>query len=192
MKTIDEAKLETDLEYRFHYLCEFIGFTKDDVAAIQASAMYLGPLVPGMVEKTYEKLLAYQATARHFLPRQFGFEGQPPANLEALTASNAQIQFRKEHLMRYLLQLLGRAYDAKMVQYMETVAKMHTPKAGNKEILVPLVQMNALMGWIADILTDTIGQLGLDASTTLKTIRAFQKVLWLQNDFIARNYQTTM
>ncbi|MCA9032472.1 MAG: hypothetical protein KDA66_16765, partial [Planctomycetaceae bacterium] len=65
----------------------------------------------------------------------------------------------------------------------------HTPKAGNKDIDVPLVQMNALMGLIADVLTEAIAGLDLDRDAMLKTIRAFHKLLWIQNDFITRHYQ---
>jgi hypothetical protein len=87
------------------------------------------------------------------------------------------------------MQLLGRSYDAKMVLYLDMVGKMHTPKAGSKEIDVPLVQMNALMGLLADILTEAISQQAFDAVTSLRTIRAFQKLMWIQNDFISRHYQ---
>lgn len=189
MQTIDEARLETDPQYRYEYLAEFIGFGPEDASLIQASAPFLGPLIPQLVEKTYEKLLSYDATARHFVPRQAGYEGPLPGDLAHLTANHPQIRFRKEHLSRYFMQLLGRSYDAKMVQYLDMVGKMHTPKAGNPEIDVPLVQMNALMGLLADVLTDAISQQPLDASTSLRTLRAFHKLLWIQNDFINRHYQ---
>jgi hypothetical protein len=48
--------------------------------------------------------------------------------------------------------------------------------------------MNALMGFVADALLATIGQLGLDVETERRMARAFSKVLWLQNDLITRHY----
>jgi len=188
MQTIDEARLETDPQYRYEYLAGFMGFGPEDAALIQASAPLLGPLIPELVEKTYEKLLSYDATARHFVPRQAGYEGPLPTGVANLTQAHPQIRFRKEHLSRYFMQLLGRSYDGKMVQYLDMVGKMHTPKAGSKEIDVPLVQMNALMGLLADTLTDALSQQALDAATSLRTMRAFQKLLWIQNDFITRHY----
>ena len=188
MQIIDEARLETDSQYRFEYLAGFMGFGPDDAALIQASAPLLGPLIPELVEKTYEKLLSYDATARHFVPRQAGYEGPLPTGVANLTQTHPQIRFRKEHLSRYFMQLLGRSYDGKMVQYLDMVGKMHTPKAGSKEIDVPLVQMNALMGLLADTLLDALSQQPLDVATSLRTIRAFQKLLWIQNDFITRHY----
>ncbi|MCA9045794.1 MAG: protoglobin family protein [Planctomycetaceae bacterium] len=189
MQSIDEARLETDSQYRYEFLAEFIGFGPDDVRQIQSCAMHLGPRIPQLVEATYKKLLGYDATARHFIPRQHGFDGPTPPDLSALTADHPQIQFRKDHLNRYFIALIGRAYDAKMVQYLDMVGKIHTPAAGNKEIDVPLVQMNALMGIISSVLIESISQWPIDADARLRTIQAFNKLLWIQNDFITRHYQ---
>lgn len=188
MKTIDEARLESDTVYRYEHLCEFIGFGPEDVRAIHGLAGKLAPKIPALVERTYERLLSYDATARHFLPRQHGCDGLAPSNLAALDLQQSQIQFRREHLQRYLFTLLGRAYDGKMSAYLDMVGKMHTSAAGNPAIVVPLVQMNALMGLLSDLLTDTVASLGLPADQTLRAIRAFQKVLWVQNDLINRHY----
>ena len=188
MKHIDEPRLETDLGYRFGYVAEFMGFGPDDVAAIHAAAPHLAPLVPGLVDAVYNQLYTYDATWRHFLPRQSGYDGPTPEDLTQLTQDHPQIQFRKQHLGRYLAALVTKPYDAKMVNYLEFVGKIHTPKAGSAEINVPLVQMDALMGFVSDALLATILGLPLDAETKAKTIRAFNKLLWLQNDLIVRHY----
>jgi hypothetical protein len=36
---------------------------------------------------------------------------------------------------------------------------------------------------------NTVLSLGLDRATEVKALRAFNKVLWLQNDLITRHYQ---
>ena len=53
---------------------------------------------------------------------------------------------------------------------------------------VPLVQMNALMGFVADAVNATI--LGLEIPDDAKgaAIRSFSKLLWIQNDLINRHY----
>jgi hypothetical protein len=163
MQTIDEQRLEADPQYRYEYLAEFIGFGPDDVALIQRSAQHLGPRIPQLVEQTYQKLL---------------------------TSEHPQIRFRKDHLNRYFMQLIGRAFDQKMVLYLDMVGKIHTPKAGNDQIDVPLVQMNALMGVISDVLLTSISDWPLEPAVALQTIRAFNKLLWIQNDFINRHYQS--
>ena len=78
MKQINERRLESDLAFRFEYLAEFMGFGPDDVAAIHASAAALGPVVPRLVDAVYNKLQTYDATWRHFVTRQFGYEGPVP------------------------------------------------------------------------------------------------------------------
>ena len=189
MQTIDEPRLESDLEYRFGYLTEFIGFTEEDIAAIHGSAEHLGPIVPALVDAVYDKLFSYDATKRHFVSRQSGFEGQVPDNLESLSQDHEMIEFRKQHLGRYLTRLMTDPYDTKMLGRLDLVGKIHTPKAGSPQLDVPLVQMNALMGFVSDALIATILGLGLDAETTARTVRAFSKLLWLQNDLITRHYQ---
>lgn len=189
MKRIDEARLESDLEYRFGYLADFMNFSGSDVDAIHAAAVHLGPLVPALVDAVYDKLFTYDSTKRHFVPRQSGYEGPVPTNLESLTQEHEQIQFRKQHLARYLVKLVRAPYDAKLVGYLDLVGKMHTAEAGSPDLVVPLVQMNALLGFVADALTATIFGLGLDRKQEQATIRAFNKLLWLQNDLINRHYQ---
>jgi len=189
MQQIDEGRLEHDLGYRFGYLAEFIGFGPDDVAAVHGAAPALAKAVPALVDAVYDKLHAYDATWRHFVPRQHGYEGDVPDDLNGLTMDHPQIKFRKEHLARYLVTLVTKPYDGKMAAYLDMVGKMHTPKAGSKALDVPLVQMNALMGFVSDALTAAILGLGLDRETEVRTVRAFNKLLWVQNDLINRHYQ---
>jgi hypothetical protein len=186
---VNEQRLESDLSYRFHYLSEFAGFGAEDIAAIHAAAAVLAPVVPALVDAVYDQLHRYDATWRHFLPRQTGYEGAVPNSLEEVTQDHEMIRYRKEHLARYLTALVSKPYDGKMVAYLDTVGKMHTSKAGAKELAVPLVQMNALLGFVADALTNTILSLGLERGQEVRTLRAFNKLLWLQNDLINRHYQ---
>ena len=146
--------------------------------------------MPALVDAVYDKLANYSATWRHFLPKQSGYDGAVPPTLEELRPDHPQIAFRKQHLARYLAALVTRPYDGKMVEYLDMVGRIHTDKAGSKEIAVPLVQMNALMGFVADAFVATILGLGLPRDTEVATLRAFNKLLWLQNDLIARHYTT--
>ena len=189
MKHIDEARLESDLGSRCQSLAEFMEFGEAETSAIHGTAALIAPLVPGMVNSIYEKLHFYNATWRHFLPRQTGYEGAVATSLAEVSLDHEIIRFRKEHLGRYLAALVTRPYDGKMVAYLDMVGKMHTPKAGSQELDVPLVQMNALLGFVSDVLTSTILGLGLDRAVEVQTLRVFNKLLWLQNDLINRHYQ---
>ncbi|QDU28171.1 hypothetical protein ETAA8_32710 [Anatilimnocola aggregata] len=189
MQHIDETRLEHDLAYRVGYTSEFMGFGAEDIATLHASAPLLAPLVPALVDAVYEKLFSYDATKRHFVPRQFGYEGDVPSDVSSLAMDHPMIAFRKQHLGRYLAALVTRPYDNKMLSYLDNVGKMHTPLAGSKTLNVPLVQMNALMGFVSDAVLSTVLGLGLDRASEVKTLRAFNRVLWLQNDLITRHYE---
>jgi hypothetical protein len=91
-------------------------------------------------------------------------------------------------MQRYLMQLFGHSFNEKIALLFDAVGKMHTPKTGNPKINVPLVQMDAFMGMLADVLSERLLELDIDADSKLKCPRAFHKLLWIQNDFITRHY----
>lgn len=62
--------------YRFQYLAEFMGFSEEDIKVIHGGAALLAPLVPSLVDAVYAKLHSYDATWRHFVPRQDGYTGK--------------------------------------------------------------------------------------------------------------------
>ncbi|RYX81451.1 hypothetical protein EON83_23960 [bacterium] len=192
MKHIDEARLETDSAYRFGYVAEFMGFGEEDIAVIHGAAPLLAPVVPALVDAVYDKLQGYDATWRHFVPAQAGLDLAEGATntrtVATLAMDDEHIQFRKQHLGRYLAHLVTAPYDGKMVAFLDMVGKMHTPKAGNKNLDVPLVQMNALMGFVHDAINATILGFDIPADAKAKAIRAFSKLLWIQSDFITRHY----
>lgn len=188
MKHIDEAKLETDVVYRFGYLTEFMGFGQDDIDTILGAKDLLAPLVPQLVDAVYNQLFSYDCTLRHFVPRQSGYEGELPESMDTLTQDHEQIKFRKEHLGRYLAALVTGPYDEKLIGYLDMVGKIHTPKVGSDKLNIPLVQMNALMGFVADAFNATILGFDIPEEAKAKAIRAFGKLLWIQNDLITRHY----
>ncbi len=189
MKEIDDARLETDLVYRFEYLCDFIGFGEEDIAAIHATAPVLAPMVPALVDAVYDKLAGYTSTWRHFVGRGEGFEGEVATDVASLTMDHEQIAFRKNHLARYLEALVTRPYDEKMVKYLDMVGRKHTGQAGASALHIPLIQMNALLGWVADVFNATLLGTDLPTETKVKTLRAFSKLLWIQNDLVTRHYE---
>lgn len=188
MESMDEPRLESDTDYRVGYLARFMGFGPDDVQAIHDSAAHLAPLVPSLVDAVYLKLFGFDATKRHFLSRNAGYSGALAVTLLDLTLDHPQIAMRKQHLSAYLVRLVTGAYDSKMNAYLDMVGKIHTNKTGNPEVVIPLVQMNALMGFVNDALVATLLTLNLPCEQKVKMVRAFGKLLWIQNDLISRHY----
>jgi len=185
---IDEPRLDTDVAYRVGFLGKFMGFGAAEIALVHESATHLAPLVPGLVDAVYDKLFAFDATKRHFVPKQHGFDGAAPANLDDLTLDHEQIAFRKSHLSKYLVKLVTTPYDEKMLQYLDWVGRIHTAKAGNPAIVVPIVQINALFGFVNDALIATFDGLEIPQEKKTAYSRAFTKLLWIQADLFVRHY----
>lgn len=190
MQHIDEHRLEADVVYRVQFLSEFMGFGPDDIQAVHAAAPHLAPLVPAIVDAVYDKLFSFDATKRHFVQKQHGYEGGTPADLESLTLDHPQIAFRKSHLSQYLVKLVTSPYDGKMFQYLDWVGRIHTSKAGNPHIQIPIVQIGALFGFVNDALIATIQGLPIPQAERDRTVRAFTKLLWLQADLFVKHYVT--
>ena len=186
MREIDEERLETDLPYRVAYLAEFVGMTPDDWDAVRDSGGVLGPVVDALVDAVYEKLWKYESTQRHFRRPGSGFK--EPVASDIMTLDHPYVQFRKERLRKYLVRLVSGVYDDKFVSYLDWAGKIHTWQAGAKEIEVPLVQMNALLGFVAAAVVSTLWDLSPDDATRRRYVEAWNKLLWLQNDLISRHY----
>lgn len=191
MKSIDEARLEEDLGYRVWYLRDFMGFDEQDVEAILAVHDQVTARVDDIVDAVYLKFFEYVCTKRHFLPRQHGYHGPLPTSLEELTEEHDLIQFRKGELRRYLLLLVTGPYDGRVAAALDRVGAIHTPEFGSAELDVPLVQMNAMLGFIADRVLAMVLELDLDDEPKGRLMRAFSKLLWLQNDLVTRRYART-
>ncbi|AMV37971.1 protoglobin family protein [Planctomyces sp. SH-PL62] len=191
MKNIDERRLESDIEYRFAYVADYIGFGDDDVRAIHEAAPLTLPLVPKIVDAAYEAFHRYDATWRHFLSRQQGkpdFGAALERRLKELTPDQAMVKTRKHSLGRYFHRLMTEPYDAAMIQYMDAMGRIHKAESHRSRLDIPLVHMNAFLGQVTDAVTGLIHGLELDPKRELALVRAYTKVMWLQNDLVARHY----
>ncbi|KAG2386382.1 hypothetical protein C9374_002828 [Naegleria lovaniensis] len=191
MQTIEEQKLFTDLHYRFDYVCKFVGFGSEDVEAIHNSASILAPLVPTVVDLVYVKLFSFDVTKKVFLVRNDQFTGEMEKNLDELSDTKSeQIKFRKDMLSKYLVKLVTADYSSKgFINYLDWVGKIHTAKAGNKDIVVDYIHCNALFGYVSDVILGTIAKCDqLSEEQRVKTLLAFNKLFWIQNDLFAKYY----
>jgi len=74
---------------------------------------------------------------------------------------------------------------------------MHTGKPGFKhrekrpDLRVEYIHMGALLGYVIDIVVGAVMEMDvIDNKMKSTVIRAFNKVLWIQNDLFARHYIT--
>ncbi|KAF5318916.1 hypothetical protein D9611_013656 [Ephemerocybe angulata] len=195
MKVISEDALK-DFQQRIGYLREFIGFSSEDAEALHAAKPVVAPLVPVVVDAVYEKLLSFSVTAKAFVPRQTGYQGTAPTRLGDLSQEHPQIKFRKDFLARYLVKLVTMDYnDLSSWEYLDKVGLMHTGNAGfaHREKKPPLrveyMHCAILLGYVEDILVNAVlTHPDLDDATKTAVLRAFNKIVWIQNDLFARHY----
>jgi len=186
---IDRTKLYTDLQYRFQYVAQFVEFGEEDIKAIKNSAPIIAPLVDTVVELVYKKLFSFDITKRVFFARNEGFTRNIESTLGSLNTNSEQIKFRKDFLKKYLVKLVTAEYDAKFVNYLNYVGKIHTTFPGKaSRINVEYIHCNALFSYVNTILIDAISKAGLENDVATKTTIAFTKLLWIQNDLFARHY----
>ncbi|KAJ3192908.1 hypothetical protein HK101_005776 [Irineochytrium annulatum] len=186
---INRDRLYTDLEYRFNYVAKFVDFGPDDIKAIKDSAAHIEPLIPVVVDAVYAKLFSFDITKQVFANRMEGFHGSVIADANALKQDSEQIKFRKDMLSKYLLKLVTADYGPATVKYLDWVALIHT-KNNNKKtsINVEYIHINALLTFVESVVIGAICDLPLDKAAMKRTLVAFNKLLWLQNDLFAQYY----
>lgn len=161
----------------------------EDIKAIEVVADKIRPLVPVVVDAVYVKLFEFDVTKKHFVPKNEGFDGQAPVSLEDLTLDHPQIKFRKDFLSKYLYKILAGPYDGRFLRYLDWVAKIHTDTPDKKsKINVDYIHINALMGFVESTLAGGLLSLNLDREVEAKALLAFNKLLWIQNDYFAKYY----
>lgn len=147
---VDDARLEYDLAHRVQFLRDFLEFSDQDIERIHAVCPLLVPRLPAIVDAVYAKMLEFDATRRHLTARHLGYAGEVPATTDAVTPDHDLLQFRKRALLSFFTEVLLSHFDATTMDWMDTVGRMHTTRGGNASIHVPLIQMNAMMGFMAD------------------------------------------
>ena len=190
MQHIPASSLST-LSSRQSYTLSFLNFTPADGAAINASAPIIAPLIPTILDAIYTKLLSYDITAKVFAPPLASHESH--TDTKALHLEHAHIQRQKTFLKAYLLKIAKNEQwgsDAEIWTYFDKVAVMHTGVArrNKPELRVEVMHMALLLGYVEDLLVQTVVKLQLDDETKSNVLAAWNKVLWVQNDLFLRRY----
>ncbi|RPA90156.1 hypothetical protein L873DRAFT_476914 [Choiromyces venosus 120613-1] len=195
MHSINPASL-SDLQTRVDYLKSFVNFTEADAAALHAAKPVVDALIPSIVEAVYKKLLSYDITAKAFVPKQTGYEGDVPTKVEELNLEHPMVKFRMGFLKGYLGKLVAADYDdLKTWEYLDKVGIMHTGVAGfahrakKPGLRVEYIHMGLLLGYVVDVVIGAVlAHPDLDNETKSAVLRALNKVIWIQNDLFARHY----
>lgn len=105
-----------------------------------------------------------------------GYGGAVPASDSDLTLDHDQVKFRKMHLQAYFVKLVTQPFDSRMLLFLDWVGRIHTAQAGNPAIHVPMVQVNALFGFLHDALTVVLQRAKLPPARRDAMVRAFSRL----------------
>ncbi|ORY79343.1 Protoglobin-domain-containing protein [Leucosporidium creatinivorum] len=205
MIPIDRARL-SELAYRVDFDRQFIEFTKEDASTLNAAAPLLLPIITDIVEGLYEHLFEWSYTKEPFTHRNTGFEGDLKS-IDDLSLDDPQMLLRKKMMTMWTAKILTSDYeDPKTFEYMDKVGVMHTgvrsfgrqPGFAHRENKEPLfIDLQALsltLGWVTDVVLTIVmsfPRTTLSTSKKMAVLRAFNKVVWIQQDLFARHYTRT-
>lgn len=174
----------------FRKLRGFLELTDSEIQAIHEISERLEPVLLTLVNDIYDKMTRQDCTLRHFSRPQNSYAGPIPASLEEITPEHPLMKFRKQATFRYLISLISRPLNDPFILYLNWVGMIHHAKAGATRFTVPVVQLEALMGFIMPRLTAGIGELRLSRHREEKVMRGLQKLLWIQNEFILMHHRS--
>jgi len=198
MQQIDRERLYTDLKYRFEYLCKFIEFGNEDISLIkdQKVVAKLTEVLDGLIDAVYIKLFSFDITAKVFLGRHEGMskDVDVATELDHLTLNSPQIIHRKNFLKNYFVKLVTSEYEKEdklqeFIKYLDWVGRIHTDTPlKTSKINVEYIHINALLAWVESQVILAIYSIGLEKDKESKTLVAFNKLFWIQNDLFAKYY----
>ncbi|KAL4939844.1 hypothetical protein BDV06DRAFT_224623 [Aspergillus oleicola] len=184
VKQISRKALYTRLEARINYLKDFLDFNSSDMEALASGAKYIKTLIPAVVNLVYRKLLEYDITARSFHTKDTASE----APIEDFYGENSPpIMRRKMFLRWYLTKIISDPMQMDFWRYLNKVGIMHTAQERLHPLNIEYIHMGVCLGYIQDLFTEALlshPTLSIQRKTAM--IRAISKIIWIQNDLIAR------
>ncbi|KAM0748005.1 hypothetical protein T439DRAFT_305175 [Meredithblackwellia eburnea MCA 4105] len=201
MITIERDKLQKDLQYRVAFDRDFLEFNEEDGKALNGAAPLILPVVMDIVDGVYDHLFEWSYTKEIFLKRNAGFEGDLTKSLEELSVDDEQMKFRKQFLSYWCAKLLTADFnDPAFWEYLDKVGIMHTGAPSfkhrvNKEPLkVDLQALSLTLGWVMDVVITIVLNFPrgvISRTQQAAVVRAFNKLIWIQQDLFARHYTRT-
>ncbi|KIX08366.1 uncharacterized protein Z518_03022 [Rhinocladiella mackenziei CBS 650.93] len=184
MEHVDRRELYISLPARILYLQQFLEFGADDVVALIDGQKYIKAIIPAVVNLVYKKLLKHDITARVFSTRDSRREENPEYWVKE---EDAQIRHRKMFLRWYLTKLNSDPSKMEYWQYLDKVGLMHVGKGRQNPLHVDYVFLGACLGYIQDLMTEAIlSHPRLDLTRKIAIVKAIGKVIWIQNDLMAK------
>ncbi|GAA5868643.1 hypothetical protein JCM8547_003765 [Rhodosporidiobolus lusitaniae] len=195
---IDQERLNSDVMYRVQFDRTFVEFTKEDEDTLHAAAPLILPVTMEIVDGVYEHLFLFSNTKEIFLKREEGYEGDLVDKMEDLKLDHPQMLLRKKFLTLWLAKVMTGDFSSQQYwTYLDAVGEMHTGRPAfkhrlNKDPLhVPLQYLSLTLAWIQDVVLTIVMNIPrheLSSPRKLRILRAFNKIIAIQQDLFQRHY----
>ncbi|GAA5967209.1 hypothetical protein JCM11641_000478 [Rhodosporidiobolus odoratus] len=195
---VDRERLNTDVLYRVQFDRDFVEFTKEDEEILHAAAPLVLPITMEIVDGVYEHLFMFSNTKEVFLKREEGYEGELAKSADELTLDHPQILLRKKFLTLWLAKIMTANFESpEFWQYLDAAGSMHTGRPAFKHrlnkapLIVSLQYLSLTLAWIQDVFLTIVMNIPrheLSSSRKLKILRAFNKIIAIQQDLFQRHY----
>jgi len=192
----DDAKLDSDIEYRYQYIAEFIGLTAADIRLIHASHKVIGTKLDDIVAECFKKLWSFNVTKQVF------FKFDKTGTLATVDLSRAGTgkdkwqmmseQLKVQRLLTlkdFLEKIICNPYEKELFEEMDKLGRIHSTKGGH--INAPLLHVKVMLGFLQD---EILAALFHHKSSYYESFnapaaaRAYAKVFTVIGDYFSKHY----
>ncbi|KAF2866045.1 Protoglobin-domain-containing protein [Massariosphaeria phaeospora] len=187
MQHVERRELYENLQARLAYLQNFLEFGPADIEALRRNQPFIKSLIPSLTEHHFfAKILQQDITAQALITHNTTSE--PDVDEDDFTGpNNLNIKNRNMFVRWYLTKMNSDPSTTQYWEYMNMVGAMHAGHHRRTPLHVDVIHFSALLGHVQTVLNDAI-----ISSPTLPTaeksplVKAWGKLLWIQNDLFAK------
>lgn len=164
----------------FRQMMDFVGFTRQDAAAIRESSLVIEKHIPNIVADFYTHLLRYPPTRKHFL-RKDG------------TVDHEYLQKRMHHLGNFWRRTASGEYDDEYARYVDYVGRAHTRHGADPNIYIAERYVIGQVGFMQRAINEALATELHEDDPDLerRATRAWNMIMMVILEMLARVYEET-
>jgi len=175
-----ETKVETSAQEAgryFRHMAQFVGFTKEDAAAIKQSQLVIEKFIPEIVGKFYDHLLHYPPTRRYFLKTDGSLDHE-------------YLQFRMVHLTNFWRRTASGEYDDEYASFLDKVGLAHTSRGADPKVYIPERYVIGQLGFVQHAIGESIRKElhEIDPELEARASKAWNLLLMVILEMLSRAY----
>jgi nitrite reductase/ring-hydroxylating ferredoxin subunit/hemoglobin-like flavoprotein len=166
-----------DASRYFQYMADFVGLSKEDIAAITQTAPVIEHHLPEIVGKFYSHLLRYPPTRKFFLKKDGSLDQE-------------YVELRMRHLTNFWLRAAQGNFDDEFARYIDYVGRAHTSRGADPKIYIAERYVIGQVGFMQHAIGEAITRDLRHVNEELETdaIEAWDRLMMVILEMLARAY----